>query len=162
LVRREKKISDYNSHDLHMWFSAMYEAKFGKPYNSKTFRGLELKALKALTEKYDPIEILCAIKTFIDNNDATVHVKYFTAGFDYYKPNTGRPDIYWYVVLRGDSEMKLLWSKYIILEAKWFPHAKTDIKKEAMLQKLEKFYAQERKKEPQIEEASRLYAKKGV
>ena len=75
MVKRGKRISDYNSHDLHMWFSAMYEAKFGKPYNSKTFLGLELKALKALTEKYDPIEILCAIKMFVDTNDATVHVK---------------------------------------------------------------------------------------
>ena len=162
MVKRGNKISDYNSHDLHGWFSAMYEAKFGKQYNSKTFRGLELKALKVLLEDYDPVEVLCAIKTFIDNNESTVHVKYFTAGFDYYKPNTDRPDIYWFVGLRGDEDIKMLWSKYIILEAKWFPHAQTTAKKEIILKKLEKFYAKERKKEPSITEASGLYTKKGV
>jgi len=162
LVRREKQISDYNSLDLHSWFSVMYEAKFGKPYNSKTFRGLELKALKALLEEYDPVEVLCAIKTFIDTNESTVHVKYFTAGFDYYKPNTDRPEIYWFVGLRGDADIKMLWSKYIILEAKWFPHSATSAKKEAILKKLEKFYDKERKKEPQVEEATRLYTKKGI
>ena len=97
MVRKDKKIVEYTSKELFDWFAILYQAKFGRAYTSTTFYGLELKALKSLMDKYNTHEILCAIKTCISNNDRTVHIKYFVAGFDYYKPNTDRPDIYWYV-----------------------------------------------------------------
>ena len=161
MVKKGKKISEYTSRELHHWFAVLYQAKFSKGYRSPVFFGLELKALKSLMNKYDTHEILCAIKTCISNNAKTVHVKYFVAGFDYYKPNTDRPDIYWYVSIRGDEKMKTLWSKYLMYEAKWFPHPESEQKRKKLLAELEKFTnAQAKKSEPSTSEVSNLWGQK--
>ena len=159
MVKKGKKIDDYTSKEFFDWFAVLYQAKFGRAYTSTTFFGLELKALKSLTAKYDTHEILCAIKTCIANNDRTVHIKYFVAGFDYYKPNTDRPDIYWYVSIRGDEKTKTLWSKYLMYEAKWFPNPESEKKRKNLLKELEKFRnAQTKKGEPSTSEVSKIWS----
>ena len=158
MVRKGKRITEYTSKELFDWFAVLYQAKFGRAYTSTTFYGLELKAIKSLMDKNDVYEILCAIKTCISNNDRTVHIKYFVAGFDYYKPNTDRPDIYWYVSIRGKEKIKVLWSKYLMYEAKWFPNAESEIKRKKLLAELEKFANAEAKKgEPATSEATKLW-----
>jgi|TARA_R100000781_G_scaffold114946_1_gene87993 hypothetical protein len=136
MVKKQKRIDQYNSKDLFEDFKTLYARKHKKEYEPKNFIGNELKSLKILLDKYSAYEILSAIYNCISKNTDNISVNYFAGGVKYYLTDHD-PKLYWSVMSSPDPMIKKKWRLFTILNSKWLPTATDKKRLEALEQELQ-------------------------
>lgn len=140
-----KNIQLYNARDLHQTFVRLYEHKFHKPYQVKSFIGYEMKGLKILLTKYDIFSILCAIKTCIQTHDSAVTVHYLLSDTQEYLPTKNNAEVQWMVSDYGTPSIKNKWWEFSFCSSQWFPSATQHKKEQELLVELKEWADAEKK-----------------
>jgi hypothetical protein len=142
-----KNIQSFNARDLHQTFVRLYDQKFHKAYQVKSFIGYEMKGLKSLLAKHDVFSILCAIKTCIQSHNSEVTVHYLLSDMKEYLPTKDNAEVQWLVGDYGDSDTKHKWREFLLCSSQWFPSATQYKKQKELLVELKEWANAEKKKQ---------------
>jgi|14_taG_2_1085336.scaffolds.fasta_scaffold14898_2 hypothetical protein len=130
--------NELNARDIYELFGNLYKEKHNKEYSGAGFIGNEMHLLRNLIDEQGSAPVAAAVLNCIINNDHNVNVPYFVAGIEYYiTPHN--PIIYYSVTRWGDSKIKKLWERFLILDAVWFPSATQRAQRKIILKELKEW-----------------------
>mgnify|MGYP003643692934 FL=1 len=137
-LAKPKSVNNYTENDVIEFFYTLYSQYFGNIYPRRHFKRLDIKKVKLALDTYGTYNVLGSMYNAMDKNGGTLNIPYWFSGLGlgYYLPDE-EPEIYFVVRSREDREIRSLWDRYKVLNAVWFPTAKTEAEKKDIKQKLE-------------------------